>query len=204
MPPTLQDSKMLYLTYAKGLELFSKKGYHNTSLEDICTYLSISKEAFQHSFISKEDFFINIAQNVILRSTFELLIEPLSYRQSPFPLVLDRIELELEKAVNSTDDKGFLLGNFITEFNKRNTRINKCLLDILKTWQINLTALFKKGQLDNYVNKGVDCEAVAQYITSSYMGVRIQMVEGNSRLLANQYLNQLRYYFYSISRNFRV
>ena len=133
-----------------------------------------------------------------------MLIEPITPGQSPFPLLLDRISTELEKAANSPDDKGFLLGNFISEFNYGNPRVNKCLQDILRIWQINLTSLLRKGQLDNYVNANVDCEAVAQYIISSYMGIRTQMVAGNARVLANQYMDQMRYYLYAISKNFRA
>lgn len=187
---------------AKGLELFNKKGYYSTSVDDICDTLSISKNAFTHYFSSKEDFFIRIAQNLILHNTFELLIEPLSSKQSPFPLVLDKIGMELEKAVNSAHDEGFLLGNFINEFQRGNPRVNKCLTDILKIWEVNLTALFRKGQLDNYVNANVDCEGVAGYIISSYFGIRMQMVHGDARRLADQHMDQLRYYFYGISKNF--
>ena len=204
MQPTLQDNKTTYLLCAKGLELFCEKGYYNTSLEDLCHTLSISQDFFQQRFISKEDFFISIAQNLILHRTFDLLIEPITPGQNPFPLLLDRISSELEKAANSHDDKGFLLGNFINEFNHNNPRVNKCLQDILRIWQINLTALLRKGQLNNYVNPNVDCEAVAQYIISSYMGIRTQMVAGNSRLLVNQYMDQMRYYLYAISKNFQA
>ncbi|MEM1339428.1 MAG: TetR family transcriptional regulator [Bacteroidota bacterium] len=200
MQSTLEDKKALYFMCAKGLELFNKKGYQGTRISDICTTLSISKNAFTHYFVSKEDFFIRIAQNLILHNTFELLIEPISQNQNPFPLVLNKIGLELEKAVNSTDDQGFLLGNFINEFNREHPRINKCLNDILKIWEVNLTALLRKGQLDNYVSTNVDCEGVARYIISSYLGIRMQMVNGDSRRLADQYMDQLRYYFYAISK----
>lgn len=202
MQSTLQDKKALYFMCAKGLELFNEKGYTSTTLEDICDNLSISKKAFKHYFTSKEDFFIRIAQNLILRNTFDLLIEPLSYQQSPFPLVLDKIGMELEKAVNTPNDQGFLLGNFINEFKTGHPRINKCLKDILKIWEVNLTALLRKGQLDNYVTYSVDCEAVARYVISSFIGIRMQMVSGDARRLADQFMDQLRYYFYGISKNF--
>jgi hypothetical protein len=127
------------------------------------------------------------------------LIEPVSYRQSPFPLILDRIELELDEAIQSETDNGFILANFISEFNNKNRRINKYLIDILKIWEINLISLLRKGQLDGYVKKEVDCSGAANHIITSYIGVRTLLVEGSSRLIADQFLQQLRYYFYSIS-----
>jgi len=189
MEATLQNSKTLHLYRAKGLELFYKNGYFNTSLKDICNSLSISNEAFVESFISKEEFFIGITQSLVLQKTLNLLIEPVTYKQSPFPLILDMLEAELDEAVSNEVDNGFLLGNFISEFNNRNLRINKYLVDIIKIWEINLISLLRKGQLDGYV-------------ISSFMGIRTLMVDGSSRLLADQYLQQLRYYFYSISSSY--
>ncbi len=202
METTLQNSKTLHLYRAKGLELFYKKGYFDTSLKEICSSLSISEKAFMDTFISKEDFFISIIQNLILQNTLNLLIEPVSYKQSPFPLILDRVQIELDEAMNSTTDNGFILANFISEFNTKNPRVNKYLADILKIWEINLISLLRKGQLDGYVKREVDCLGAANHIISSYIGTRTLMVEGNSRLLADQYIQQLRYYFYSISSSY--
>ncbi len=199
METTLQNSKILHLYRAKGLELFYKNGYYNTSLADVCSTLALSEKAFIESFASKEDFFISIAQNLILQKTLGLLIEPVSYRQSPFPLILDRIQLELDEAISSERDNGFILANFINEFNTKNPRINKYLLDILKIWEINLISLLRKGQLDGYVKKEIDCSGAANHIISSYMGIRTLIVEGNARRLSDEYLQQLRYYFYSVS-----
>lgn len=199
MEINLENSKVLHLMRAKGLELFYTKGYYNTSLTDILKNLSITEAVFKHHFHSKEDFFISITQNLILQRTLDLLIEPVSYKQSPFPLILDMFENELNQVAKSNSDHGFMLSNFITEFNKRNPRINKYLLDVLKIWEINLTSLLRKGQLDGYVDHHVDCESAANHIISSYFGIRTLMVDGNTRGLTQQHLQQLRYYFYSIS-----
>ena len=204
METTLQNSKTLHLYRAKGLELFYKNGYYNTSIADLCSQLSLSKKAFIDSFASKEEFFISIVQNLILQKTLNLLIEPVSYKQSPFPLILDKISLELEEAISNDNDHGFILGNFIVEFNKRNPRIYKYLIDILKIWEINLTSLLRKGQLDGYVKREVDCIGAANHIINSYIGVRSLIVGGNSRLLAGQHMRQLRYYFYSISTSYGI
>ncbi|MEO0571835.1 MAG: TetR family transcriptional regulator [Bacteroidota bacterium] len=202
METTIQNSKTLHLYRAKGLELFYKKGYFNTNLKEICASLSISEKAFIDTFISKEEFFISITQNLILQNILNLLIEPVTYKQSPFPLILDRMQIELEEAISNKNDNGFILANFISEFNTKNPRINRYLGDILKIWEINLISLLRKGQLDGYVKREVDCLGAANHVISSYMGVRTLMVEGNSRLLADQYIQQLRYYFYSISNSY--
>jgi len=199
METTLQNSKALHLYRVKGLELFSKNGYYHTDLSKICKNLSLSKEAFIHSFISKEEFFIGIAQNLLLQKILNLLIEPVVYQQSPFPLILDGIQIELEKAINDKTDNGFILFNFISEFNTKNSRISTYLINILKIWEVNLSSLLRKGQLDGYVKKEVDSSGAANHIISSYMGIRTLMVKNRSQLLAQDYMQQLHYYFCGIS-----
>ena len=200
MEINLENGNVLHIMRAKGLELFYKKGYYNTSLTDILKDLAITETAFKQHFQSKENFFISIAQNLILQKILDLLIEPVVYKQSPFSLIIDMFEDELNSVVKSTMDHGFILSNFINEFNNRNPRINKYLLDILKIWEINLTSVLRKGQLDGYVNHYIDCESASNHIITSYFGVRTLMVEGNSRGLKQHFLQQLQHYFYSISQ----
>jgi len=183
-----------------GLQLFYKNGYYNTSINDILKNLSISKSVFEHHFQSKEDFFISIAQNLIFQETLNLLIEPVNYKQDPLPLIIDMLDREFDKVLHTSNNYGFMLANFINEFNNRNKKVNKYLLDILKVWEINLITILKKGKLDGYLSQHIDCESVANHVISSYFGVRTLLVEGDACTLKQQYLEQLRHYFNSISQ----
>jgi len=102
MEINLHNSAELHLMRAKGLELFYKNGYHNTSLTDILNELSITEAIFNYHFESKEAFFISIAQNLILQRTLDLLIEPTSFKQSPFPLIIDMFSsiIEILESIN--------------------------------------------------------------------------------------------------------
>jgi hypothetical protein len=66
-------------------------------------------------------------------------------------------------------------------------------------WEVNLITTLQKGKTNGYVNRHVDCEGVATYIISSYLGIRTLMVEGNPRLLRYKYMQQLKNYFRLIS-----
>lgn len=109
-------------------------------------------------------------------------------------------ENALETAEHNDMDYGFILSNFISEFNRRNTVISNYLMDIYKIWEVNLISILQKGKSDGFVDRHVDSEGVATYLISSYMGVRTLMVQGNCRNLRYKYMQQLRQYFNSLTQ----
>ncbi|AWX44559.1 HTH-type transcriptional regulator MtrR [Flagellimonas maritima] len=198
MEQNLRKRETMHRLCAKGLEIFHKKGYYNTSLDDILKELSLSKGAFYHHFKSKEDFFIYILQNLIVQKVYVLLVEPLNTQENPLPVILDSLENALESGKSNEMVYGFMLNDFLTEFNKRNAEISSYLKDILKVWEVNLVSVLKRGKIDGYIGRHVDCEGVATYIIASYMGMRTLLIENTNRQLKYQYIQQLRHYFNSI------
>ncbi|MBU2904886.1 MULTISPECIES: TetR/AcrR family transcriptional regulator [Arenibacter] len=178
-----------------GLEIFYQKGYHNTSIDDILKELSLSKGAFYYHFQSKEEFFISIVQNLLFRKVYSSLIEPIEGQEDPLNKIVACFDDALETAEHNFLDYGFVLSNFITEFNGKNPDIMNYLQDILKVWEVNLVTALQKGKTDGYVDRHIDSEAVATYLISSYIGIRTLMVEGNSKMLRYKYIQQLRQYF---------
>jgi AcrR family transcriptional regulator len=195
MNKNLQRMATMHRMQVKGLELFYKKGYYNTSIDDILKSLELSKGAFYHHFVSKEEFFISIIQNLMVQKVYGMLIEPLENRDDPFIAISECFENALLTAENNILDQGFILGNFMSEFNGRNPEIMKYLSDLYKVWEVNMVTLLQKGKLNGYLDRHVDIEGVATYLIASFMGVRTLMVEGNARMLRYNYMQQLRGYF---------
>lgn len=199
MQKSLKRMATMHRMQATGLELFYKQGYYNTSIDDILKTLSLSKGAFYYHFSSKEDFFISIIQNLLFQKVYGMLVAPMENSGNPLTKIETCLENALETAEHNENDYGFVLGNFITEFNGKNPEIMQYLKDILKVWEVNLLNNLQKGKLDGHISRHTDCEAVATYIISSYMGVRTLMVEGSARQLRYKYVQQLRQYFRMIS-----
>ena len=200
MDKNLKRMATMHRMQVTGLELFYKNGYYNTSIDDILKSLSLSKGAFYYHFQSKEDFFVSIVQNLIVRKVYSMLIEPIEGKENPFTVIEKCFENALETAEHNDMDYGFILSNFISEFNRRNTVISNYLMDIYKVWEVNLISILQKGKSDGYVDRHVDSEGVATYLISSYMGVRTLMVQGNCRNLRYKYMQQLRQYFNSLTQ----
>ncbi len=182
----------------KGNELFYAKGYNNTSLDDILKELSLSKGAFYYHFDSKEDFFIQIIQNLLVRKVYSMLIEPIEGHDNPLELITNCFEDALETAVDNEMDYGFLLSNYINEFNGRNPKIMGHLNEILRVWEVTLVSAIQKGKFNGYIDRHVDSEGVAIYLMSSYIGIRTLMVETTPSARKYRFMAQLRQYFKSL------
>ena len=181
-----------------GLELFYKKGYYNTSVDDILKELSLSKGAFYYHFDSKEDFFTQIIENLLVRRVYSMLIEPIEGHDNALELITNCFENALETAVHNELDFGFVLNNFINEFNGRNENIMKHLNDIIKIWEVNLISAIQKGKFNGHIDRHVDAEGVAFFLMSSYLGVRTLMVENSASARKYRFMAQLKQYFKSI------
>ncbi|MDX1364525.1 MAG: TetR/AcrR family transcriptional regulator [Arenibacter latericius] len=178
-----------------GMELFYQNGYYNTSIDDILKALSLSKGAFYYHFQSKEEFFMSISRTLLFRKVYIDLIAPIEGKEDPLNTILECLDNNLQIAENNFLDYGFILGNFITEFNGKNPEIMSYLQDILTVWEVNLVTILQKGKTDGYISRHIDSESLASFIISSYMGIRTIMVESKNKRLRYNYIQQLRQYF---------
>lgn len=183
----------------KGLELFYSKGYYNTSVDDILKELELSKGAFYYHFESKEDFFIQIVQNLLARKVYSTLIGPLEGHENPLTLITDCFDNAMEIAVHNELDCGCILSNFLTEFNGKNETIMQHLNEIVTIWEVNLVTTLQKGKFNGFLDRHVDCEAVAVFLMSSYFGVRTLMAGSSPSSKKYKFMTQLRQYFRTIA-----
>jgi len=181
-----------------GLELFYAKGYYNTSVDDILKKLELSKGAFYYHFDSKEDFFVQIIHNLLARKIYSSLIEPIEGHENPLNLITNCFDEAMETAVHNEMDFGCILSNFLTEFNGKNDMIMQHLNYIVTVWEVNLISALQKGKFNGYLDRHVDCEAVATFLMSSYFGVRTLMTGSSPSAKKYRFMTQLRQYFKSI------
>ncbi len=181
-----------------GLELFYKNGYYNTSVDDILKELNLSKGAFYYHFDSKEDFLIEILDNLLARKVYSMLIEPIEGHDNPLHLITNCFENALETAVHNEMDCGFILNNLINEFRGKNEAITRRLNEILQIWEVNLVSAIQKGKFNGHIDRHVDAEGIALFLMSSYMGVRTLMAEDAPSARKYRFMAQLKQYFKSI------
>ncbi len=198
MNKNLKRMATMHKMQVTGLHLFYSKGYYNTSVDDILKELSLSKGAFYYHFDSKEDFFIQIIENLLVRKVYSMLIQPIEGHDQTLTMISDCFEDALETAVHNELDYGFVLSNFMNEFNGRNENIMKHINEILKVWEVNLVSAIQRGKFNGHIDRHVDAEGVAIYLMSAYIGIRTLMVETAPAARKYRFMAQLRYYFKSL------
>ncbi len=181
-----------------GLELFYAQGYYDTSVDDILKKLDLSKGAFYYHFESKEDFFIQIIENLLARKIYSTLIEPIEGHDNPLTLITKCFDDALETAVHNEMDYGCVLSNFLAEFNGKNDVVMRHLNEIVTVWEVNLVTALQKGKFNGYLDRHADCEAAATFMMSSYFGVRTLMTSTAPASKKYRFMSQLRQYFKSI------
>jgi hypothetical protein len=132
------------------------------------------------------------------RKVYSTLIEPIEGHDNPLDLITNCFDDALETAVHNEMDFGCILSNFLTEFQGKNDVIMKHLIDILNIWEVNLISALQKGKFNGYLDRHVDCEAVATYLMSSYFGIRTLMAGASPSARKYRFMAQLRQYFKSI------
>jgi AcrR family transcriptional regulator len=160
--------------------------------------LELSKGAFYYHYDSKEDFFVQIIQNLLARKVYSSLIEPIEGHENPLILITNCFDEAMETAVHNEMDFGCILNNFLTEFNGKNEVIMYHLNEITTVWEVNLISALQKGKFNGYLDRHVDCEAVATFLMSSYFGVRTLMTGISPSAKKYRFMTQLRMYFKSI------
>ncbi|WP_339835434.1 TetR/AcrR family transcriptional regulator [uncultured Maribacter sp.] len=198
MNKSLKRMATMQRMQATGLEVFYSQGYYNTSVDDILKKLELSKGAFYYHFESKEDFFVQIIQNLLARKMYSSLIEPIEGHENPLNLITECFDEAMETAVHNEMDFGCILSNFLTEFNGKNEVIMHHLNEIVTVWEVNLISTLQKGKFNGHLDRHVDCEAVATFLMSSYFGIRTLMTGSSPSAKKYRFMTQLRMYFKSI------
>lgn len=98
---------------AKALNVFSNKGYHNTSMSDLAAEVGLLKGSFYHYFISKEELMLQILESI----DYELKssVYPLAqHKQYPASKRMKLFLKGLSKVIVHKNG-GCILGNTILE-----------------------------------------------------------------------------------------
>ena len=184
----------------KSLQLFSVKGYFNTSINDILEATGLTKGGLYGHFPSKEDIWYAVydeAVEIWKRSVFK------GIRDHSDPL--ERIERFIENDMRDylggdVFDGGCFFLNMLVELSGQSATMSRQILrgfvrlsKLLRTW---LEEADRSGELKD----GLDLKETANFILISLNGAAALYISSRDTSILEQTVGQLRFYIHQLKK----
>ncbi len=158
---------------------FSEKGYHRTTIQDICDGAKLSKGGLYTYFKSKEEILAAVVEDSV-QSTFRQVIE-VAGTGGRVPEKLDRIASTILERLTSdkpTSHSPQLSFEIWAEASK-NPQVKASCVRSYAQWRTFLTDLLREGIVKGEFKTWVDPEALAAILVAVFDGLSLQ--EGITR-----------------------
>lgn len=177
--PEYKDLVRLKITEA-ALRVFSKKGYHDSKMDEIADEAGLSKPTLYKYVQSKEDILKTISQ-----SSIKLVENSLLFEDEDTKEILD------ENYKMMVESKGILhLGFEITSLSSHDQNIQKLTREAYKAKKDALAILLQNQQNKGFIKKEIDTKLAAQLITAIITDVTSQLVLGCDESEIHEYWNR--------------
>jgi len=166
-----------------ALDVFWKKGYEATSLQDLTEAMKLSKSSFYQTFESKH----KLLQSCIMRYQEIItkeLTDSLENSKSGRSFIEGAFNALAEKAKSPCDHRGCLIVNCANEFAQKDPTIADLINKATKkTTDIFLIAV-KRAQKEGEVSSDKKPLSIARYLVSNVCGVQTMIKTGaNSTMI---------------------
>lgn len=158
-----------------GIDLFSKKGYHNVGLKEILDKAEVPKGSFYYYFNSKEDFGVQVINKHssigLLDYNSFLEDKSLSPKNRIIQFHISKIDYFKQKECT----EGCLMGNSSTELSDVNENFRNIIALEFNLWQNALEKCIIEGQEAGEINKDIASNMLASFILNSWEGALLRM-----------------------------
>jgi len=127
----------------RALELFWRKGFHNTGMSELLAHVGIQRQSFYNTFGSKEKIYLE-AVTLYTQNVTEGLIAVLDQPGNPLDNVRQVLDM-LREMVPGADAKGCLLGNAMAEFGLNHPQVSALLNEKIRRLERAYTRTFRKA-----------------------------------------------------------
>lgn len=162
-----------------ALDLFRKKGFDNTSLEDLTNALHVNKPSLYAAFGNKEQLFLEALEAYSSGSTsymFEIFTEN-STKEMVRKLLTESIEI----LFYTEKPNGCLFVMSTTSQSLGKVGIQQKLISSLQHHQQKLVERFEQARQSGELRNDINAERLALYIATIHKGLSLQAINGTSK-----------------------
>lgn len=154
-----------------AMETFQAKGYEASSLMDLLKAMGLSKSSLYNSFGTKHQLFLSSIDHYAMKSAGALenkLRNAPSARAGIRQVFIDKVE----QITNGENLRGCLLQNSALEVLPQDQVAARHIANGINRNTQAFASLIKQGQAKGEIPSGKSAEALGEYLTMNYMGLR--------------------------------
>ena len=172
-----------------SLRLFSRRGFHNVSMQDIAAESEFAVGTFYNFFSSKEAFCLEVIDKYLegVASDFQVIFTDTSI--APLERVRKSFEARIALFESYHCTKGCLLGNLGLELSDMHERVRERLVNGLQGWENSVSELLSEAQKDNALLAELDVNVLAENLIASFQGALLCAKIKKSVLPLNNFIN---------------
>lgn len=156
----------------KSMELFWKKGYHATSMDELVKFVGISRASLYGTFGGKKELFTKALAHY--RTTNNHFIQQFFRGQTNVKEGLKKLFYNLiEESATDQDRKGCFVVNTTTELIPGDDEMQRTLLDNKETFHRMFYSFLHQGMQEGQISTDKDIKAIADLLYTFFNGFRV-------------------------------
>ena len=170
---------------SKATELFWKKGYHATSIQDLVSFLGINRASLYDTYGGKKELFYK-AFHLYRTNNSNGITAYFETQNDVKKGFRDLFEMGINETITDIDHKGCFVVNTTTELIPGEEEMLKIIQDNKKVFEGIFYAFLLKGQQNGEIPKSKNIKNISSLFYTFYNGLKVvAKVETNPKELMN-------------------
>jgi len=167
----------------QSMELFWKKGYHATSIQDLVSHLGINRASLYDTFGGKKNLF-DKSLKLYCETNKERTIQFLQNQKSVKEGFRKLFEIAISESTTDIDKKGCFVVNTTTELIPGDDEIRKALIENRSNFEKIFLEFLMSGIKSGEISNNKDLKAIASLIYTLLGGIKVvAKIEPNRKKL---------------------
>ena len=147
-----------------------ENGFQAASLDRILANTQLTKGALYHHFPNKQAMGLALVDELIGRTIYLQMVEPLENTDDPIALLTDMIDRQLDCLPGQSMRCGCPLNNLSQEMSATDPEFRKHVIAVFDQWRDALAGALRRGQDKGNIRGDVACNQAAIFIIAVYEG----------------------------------
>lgn len=188
----------------KSLQLFSVKGYYNTSINDILKATSLTKGGLYGHFKSKEDIWYAVYDQAVTIWK-DIVFKDIRKIDDPLKRIEKALDNDLQNYLGADVFEGgcFFL-NMLVELSGQSNTMGNCILKGIIGFSEVITLWLKEAHEKNMLKPGLNFNEIAKFIVVSINGCAALYPSTRDPEIWKLTLKQINYYINGLKKSERI